>query len=100
MPVGIEAWVTQIPPVTRTWLALAVVASLSVASILPLHPFTQRLTAKQQCQLVTPLQLYFSFKSAIVNGQVRASLVVVILLTPPLVMANNIHVRLLWTTIP
>ncbi|KAF8524961.1 Derlin [Gautieria morchelliformis] len=52
MPVGIEAWVNQIPPVTRGWLSLAVVTSVAV-----------------QCQLVTPLQLYFSFKSAIVNGQ-------------------------------
>ncbi|EIN12744.1 Der1-like protein [Punctularia strigosozonata HHB-11173 SS5] len=52
MPVGIEAWVTQIPPVTRGWLALCVLTSLAV-----------------QCQLVTPLQLYFSFKSAFVNSQ-------------------------------
>jgi hypothetical protein len=32
MPVGIEAWVTQIPPVTRAWLALAVVTSVAVVS--------------------------------------------------------------------
>ncbi|KAH9846368.1 Der1-like protein [Lenzites betulinus] len=52
MPVGIEAWVTQIPPVTRAWLALSVLTSLAV-----------------QCQLVTPLQLYFSFKAAFTNAQ-------------------------------
>ncbi|KAG1739602.1 Der1-like protein [Suillus lakei] len=52
MPVGIEAWLTQIPPITRAWLALSVATSLAV-----------------QCQLVTPLQLYFSFKSAFTNVQ-------------------------------
>ncbi|KAI0031051.1 Der1-like protein [Vararia minispora EC-137] len=52
MPVGIEAWVTQIPPVTRAWLGLAVLTSVAI-----------------QCQLVTPLQLYYSFRSAFVNGQ-------------------------------
>jgi hypothetical protein len=30
MPVGIEAWITQIPPITRSWLALAVLTSLAV----------------------------------------------------------------------
>ncbi|KAI0801906.1 Derlin [Irpex lacteus] len=52
MPVGIEAWVTQIPPVTRAWLALSVLTSVAV-----------------QCQLVTPLQLYFSYKAAFNNFQ-------------------------------
>ncbi|KAF9533123.1 Der1-like protein [Crepidotus variabilis] len=52
MPVGIEAWITQIPPITRGWLALSVLMSLAV-----------------QSQLVTPLQLYFSFRSAFLNGQ-------------------------------
>ena len=32
MPVGIEAWVTQIPPVTRTWLALSVLTRVAVVS--------------------------------------------------------------------
>ncbi|KAI6144740.1 Der1-like protein [Pisolithus tinctorius] len=52
MPVGIEAWLWQVPPITRAWLALAVATSLAV-----------------QCQVVTPLQLYFSFKSAFTNAQ-------------------------------
>ncbi|TFY68749.1 hypothetical protein EVJ58_g817 [Rhodofomes roseus] len=52
MPVGIEAWVTQIPPVTRAWLALAVLTSLAV-----------------QCQVITPLQLYFSYKATFTNAQ-------------------------------
>jgi hypothetical protein len=30
MPVGLEVWFTQIPPVTRTWLALAVLTSVAV----------------------------------------------------------------------
>ncbi|KAJ3556196.1 hypothetical protein NM688_g2160 [Phlebia brevispora] len=53
MPVGIEAWITQIPPVTRTWLALSVLTSVAV-----------------QCQLVTPLQLYFNWKAVAVNWQI------------------------------
>ncbi|EKM49527.1 uncharacterized protein PHACADRAFT_188623 [Phanerochaete carnosa HHB-10118-sp] len=52
MPVGIEAWVTQIPPVTRAWLALSVLTSVAV-----------------QCQVVTPLQLYVSYKAAFTNMQ-------------------------------
>ncbi|ETW81728.1 hypothetical protein HETIRDRAFT_65032 [Heterobasidion irregulare TC 32-1] len=52
MPVGIEAWVNQIPPVTRAWLVLSVLTSLAV-----------------QSQLVTPLQLYFSFKASFTNMQ-------------------------------
>jgi len=52
MPVGIDAWVTDIPPITRTWLVLAVALSILV-----------------QCQLVTPLQLYYSYKSAFDNYQ-------------------------------
>lgn len=52
MPVGIEAWITQIPPITRGWLALSVLTSLAV-----------------QCHLVTTLQLYYSPKSAFVNFQ-------------------------------
>lgn len=52
MPVGIEAWIFQIPPITRGWLVLSVLTSLAV-----------------QCQLVTPLQLYFSPRSAFINAQ-------------------------------
>ncbi|KAF8133273.1 Der1-like protein [Boletus reticuloceps] len=47
-----DAWVMQVPPITRAWLALSVATSLAV-----------------QCQVVTPLQLYFSFKSAFTNAQ-------------------------------
>ncbi|KAL4075140.1 Derlin [Scleroderma yunnanense] len=52
MPVGIETWLIQVPPVTRAWLLLSVATSLAV-----------------QCQVVTPLQLYFSYKSAFTNTQ-------------------------------
>jgi hypothetical protein len=31
MPVGIEAWLTEVPPVTRAWLALSV--GLSIATV-------------------------------------------------------------------
>ena len=34
MPVvGLEAWFTQIPPVTRTWLALSVLTSVAVVRV-------------------------------------------------------------------
>ncbi|KAI0786820.1 Derlin [Abortiporus biennis] len=49
---GIEEWVVQIPPITRTWLALSVLMSVAV-----------------QCQIFTPLQLYFSYKAAFTNFQ-------------------------------
>lgn len=35
MPVGIEAWFAQVPPITRGWLACAVLTSLAVVC---LHP--------------------------------------------------------------
>jgi len=40
MPVGLEAWITQIPPITRGWFALSVLMSLAVvcASRLSKHP--------------------------------------------------------------
>ncbi|KAG8932550.1 hypothetical protein FRC03_004616 [Tulasnella sp. 419] len=52
MPVGIESWIADIPPVTRWWILSSCAISLAV-----------------QCQLVAPVQLYFSFKSAFVNVQ-------------------------------
>jgi len=52
MPVGLEAWLIDIPPITRTWLIAAIGTSLAV-----------------QCHVITPLQLYFSFKSAFINLQ-------------------------------
>lgn len=72
MPVGIEAWVTQIPPITRWWLILAVLTSLAVVSDdrhdIACLAYTYH--ASQQCQLVTPLQLYFSFNTAVTKVQV------------------------------
>jgi len=66
MPVvGIEAWVTQVPPITRSWLALAVLTSVAV-----------------QCQLVTPLQLYFSYNSAFGNAEVWRALTTFIYFGP------------------
>lgn len=33
MPVGIEAWITQIPPITRGWLGLSILTSLAVVRL-------------------------------------------------------------------
>ena len=69
MPVGLEVWFNQVPPITRGWLAFAVLTSLAVVSnsymlrVMDLNVFVQ------QCQMVTPLQLYFSYKSAFKNAQ-------------------------------
>ncbi|KAG8906636.1 hypothetical protein FRB99_006424 [Tulasnella sp. 403] len=52
MPVGIESWITDVPPITRWWGLSSCLLSLAV-----------------QCQIVAPLQLYFSFKAAFVNAQ-------------------------------
>jgi len=40
MPVGLEAWITQIPPITRGWFALSLFISLAVVCALRLskHP--------------------------------------------------------------
>ncbi|RSH78344.1 uncharacterized protein EHS24_002064 [Apiotrichum porosum] len=48
----IEQWFTSIPPVTRTWVLAAVGTSLLV-----------------ECRVLVPLQLYFSWKSAVLNYQ-------------------------------
>jgi Derlin-2/3 len=75
MPVGIEAWITQIPPITRAWLALSVLISLAVVRRTRILVYS-RLTCLllQQCQLITPLQLYYSPRSAFINVQVCARL--------------------------
>jgi len=45
MPVGLEAWITQIPPITRGWFALSVLMSLAVvcAPRLSKHPLVVEL---------------------------------------------------------
>ncbi|KAK8858837.1 hypothetical protein IAR55_003067 [Kwoniella newhampshirensis] len=48
----IEQWINDIPPVTRVWIAAAVGTSVLV-----------------ECQVVSPLQLYFSWKTAVGNMQ-------------------------------
>nr|ODN91595.1 derlin-2/3 [Cryptococcus depauperatus CBS 7855]ODN91800.1 derlin-2/3 [Cryptococcus depauperatus CBS 7841] len=47
----VEQWISDIPLVTRTWVAASVATSL------------------MECQIIAPLQLYFSWKSAVVNMQ-------------------------------
>ena len=32
MPVGVEAWLIQVPPVTRAWLLLSVATTLAVVA--------------------------------------------------------------------
>ncbi|KAJ2913684.1 hypothetical protein MD484_g6728, partial [Candolleomyces efflorescens] len=39
MPVGVEAWITQIPPITRAWLGLSVLTSLAVLYYSPKAAF-------------------------------------------------------------
>ncbi|KAK1925644.1 Derlin [Papiliotrema laurentii] len=48
----IEQWITDIPPVTRAWVIAAVGTSVLV-----------------ECQVVAPLQLYFSWKAAVYKLQ-------------------------------
>lgn len=43
MPVGIEAWIFQIPPITRGWLILSVLTSLAVVSSSPSIELTDRI---------------------------------------------------------
>ena len=52
MPVGVEAWVTQIPPITRAWLGLAVLMSLAVVSLLLL--FSKSLCKQYVCSTANP----------------------------------------------
>ncbi|KAH7103145.1 Der1-like protein [Auriculariales sp. MPI-PUGE-AT-0066] len=54
---GIEAWLAQVPPITRAWMVLAVLVSVAV-----------------QCQLITPLQLYFSVDTAVYKSEVWRAL--------------------------
>lgn len=57
---------------TRAWLALSVLTSVAVVSKLALHTARSvSLTSEpvQQCQIVTPLQLYFSVKATFTNMQ-------------------------------
>ncbi|WVQ65354.1 uncharacterized protein L199_003530 [Kwoniella botswanensis] len=49
----VEQWITDIPPVTRVWVAASIGASVLV-----------------ECQVVAELQLYFSWKAAVGNMQV------------------------------
>lgn len=51
----IENYIRQIPPITRTWAIGSLALSLSV-----------------QCKVFAPLNLYFSYGSAISNNQVSS----------------------------
>lgn len=56
MPVGIEAWITQIPPITRAWLALSVLISLAVVRRTRTLVYS-RLT----CPSVAAMSAHYSF---------------------------------------
>jgi hypothetical protein len=65
MPVvGLEAWFTQIPPVTRTWLALSVLTSVAVVRPppLPVDLWQQDLNiiiTRMMLLILIPLSSYF-----------------------------------------
>ncbi|WVQ73474.1 hypothetical protein IAR50_003046 [Cryptococcus sp. DSM 104548] len=52
MALPIEQWIYDIPPVTRIWVGASLATSMLV-----------------ECQVVAPLQLYFSWRGAIANMQ-------------------------------
>lgn len=65
----VEQWIKDIPPVTRTWVAAAIGTSLLVVS--PYHSLDgTESDRKKECQVVAPLQLYFSWTTAVGKGQV------------------------------
>ncbi|GHJ89671.1 hypothetical protein NliqN6_6073 [Naganishia liquefaciens] len=49
---GVEAWIRDIPPITRTWAFACVVVGIAI-----------------QCEFIAPVQLYFSWKTVIHDGQ-------------------------------
>ncbi|OCF39692.1 derlin-2/3 [Kwoniella heveanensis CBS 569] len=53
MAAPVEQWISDIPPVTRVWVAASIGMSVLV-----------------ECGVIAPLQLYFSWKSAVQNMQV------------------------------
>jgi hypothetical protein len=62
MPVGLEAWITQIPPVTRAWLALAVLTSLAVVRLIErdnVHALTESVAMSTYHAIATIFQLQF-----------------------------------------
>jgi len=75
-PQPLEQWITNIPPVTRAWVAAAVGTSVLVVSasliscLIMKHNIISEADSKKECQVIAPLQLYFSWKAAIGNMQV------------------------------
>ena len=52
MPVGIEAWIFQIPPITRGWLILSVLTSLAVVSSFSVY-FEYRIHRSDCCSAMS-----------------------------------------------
>ena len=76
----------DVPPITRSWVSLCILTTIAVVRTFrhPLvtacatvaHPKSPLFTpTSQQIEMVTPLQLYFSFKSTITNAQVGGFLI-------------------------
>lgn len=69
----VEQWITDIPPVTRAWVIAAVGTSLLAVSSNPLAEVKdEELMRDQECDVVAPLQLYFSWKLAVGKMQVSS----------------------------
>ncbi|KAJ9092989.1 hypothetical protein QFC20_007232 [Naganishia adeliensis] len=49
---GIESWIRDIPPITRTWAFACVAVGIAI-----------------QCEFIAPVQLYFSWKTVFQDGQ-------------------------------
>lgn len=88
----LEQWFYEMPVCTRWWTAATVATSLLV-----------------QCHIITPFQLFYSFRAVFVKNQVRSTLRTVlgtltvdfkILTLSPLVLAFNHYLRLLRSLIP
>ena len=78
-----DAWLRDVPPITRSWVILCVLTTVAVVRwFVSVHHGGYILTTSpvppdsvQQIEMVTPLQLYFSFKSTFTNAQVRELIV-------------------------
>lgn len=61
----IEQWFNAIPPVTRAWFVASAATSVLVVSL----TVKVIISSRQSCQVIAPLQLYFSWKAAVLKMQ-------------------------------
>lgn len=57
----LEQWFFEMPPCTRYWTTATVIASILV-----------------QCKVITPFQLFYTFRAVYYKSQVRSSLFAVV----------------------